>query len=186
MKKFTILTVLSAFFLTACGGGVPVDKSPQSLGQSSAKVLIEEFSDPECPACATISPQVEKFVMDNPTLARLDYYHYPLSYHEYAFIASEASECAADQGKFWEYLGIVFENQSSLSEDYLYSIADSLELDRVAFDACLDGHKYKSKILSHMSEGSRRRLPGTPTLFVNGEMVKWGGAEAFKAYLESL
>lgn len=184
MKKYTILAVLSAFFLTACGA--PVDTSPQKLGQANAKILIEEFSDVECPACASISPQVEQFVRDNPQLARMEYYHFPLSYHEYAFIGAEATECAGDQGKFWEYLGTIFENQSSLSEDYLYKIADSLELDTTAFDACLDGHKYKSKILSHMAEGSRRRLPGTPTLFVDGQMVQWSGTEAFKAYLESL
>lgn len=185
MKKFTLLTLLSAFLLTACGG-VPVDSSPQKLGRADAKVLIEEFSDPECPACAATSPQLEQFVKDNPTLARLEYYHYPLSYHKYAFITAEATECAGDQGKFWEYLDTIFENQSSLSEDYLYKVADSLELGRTAFDACMDDHTYKGKILSHMAEGSRRRLPGTPTIYVNGQMVKWGGAEAFKAYLESL
>jgi protein-disulfide isomerase len=184
MKKFVSLSILSLFILTACG--TPVDSTPQKLGRANAKVLIEEFSDPECPACAAISPQVEQFVKDNPELARLEYYHYPLSYHEHAFIAAEASECAGDQGKFWEYLGTIFANQSSLSEDYLYNIADSLELDRTAFDACVDDHTYKGKILAHMAEGTRRRLPGTPTLYVNGEMIRWSDAETFKAYLESL
>ena len=184
MKKFTLLTLLSVFLLTACGA--PVDGTPRKLGRVDAPILIEEFSDPECPACAQISPQLEQLVKDNPGLARMEYYHFPLSYHEHAFIAAEASECAGDQGKFWEYLGTVFENQSSLNEDYLYKVADSLELNRETFDVCLNGHHHKGKILSHMAEGSRRRLPGTPSIFVNGQMVRWSDAETFRAYLESL
>ena len=185
MKKLILLSLLSLFLLTACTGAAN-DNSPQKLGRADASVLIEEFSDPQCPACAGISPQLEQLVRNNPGLARLEYYHYPLSYHEYAFIAAEATECAGDQDKFWEYLGTIFENQSSLSEDYLYKIADSLELKRKAFDACLEDRTYKEKILSHMAEGNLRSVPGTPTLFVNGQMVKWSNAEAFKAYLESL
>ncbi len=184
MKKLAIFSLLSLFVLTACGA--PVDSTPRKLGRTDAPILIEEFSDPECPACAQISPQLEQLVKDNPTLARMEYYHFPLSYHEHAFIAAEAAECAGDQGKFWEYLGTIFENQSSLSEDYLYKVADSLELNRETFDVCLNDHHHKKKILSHMAEGSRRRLPGTPTIFVNGQMVRWTDAETFKAYLESL
>lgn len=184
MKKSAFLSLLSVLLLTACGG--PVDSTPQTLGRLDAPVLIEEFSDPECPACATISPQLEQLVRDNPGLARMEYYHFPLSYHKNAFIAAEAAECAGDQGKFWQYLDTIFENQSSLSEDYFYKIADSLELDRETFDVCLNDHHHKGKILSHMAEGSRRRLPGTPTIFVNGQMVRWSDAETFKAYLESL
>lgn len=176
---------VSIIFLTACTNG-NVNTAPRTLGNADAPVLIEEFSDPQCPACGAISPAMEKLIRDNPGLARLDYYHFPLSYHEYAFIAAEASECAGDQGKFFEYLGTLFANQSSLSEDYLYNVADSLNLNRTAFDACLENHDYKAKILSHMAEGKRRGLPGTPTFYVNGKMVQWSGADEFKGYLESL
>jgi len=186
MKKLTFLFLFTFILLSACTTANDSDADPRSLGNPNASVLIEEFSDPECPACGQISPEVEKLIRENPDLARLDYYHFPLSYHQYAFIASEASECAGDQGKFFEYLGILFKNQSSLSEDYLYSVADSLGLNRTAFDACLNNHDYKAKILAQMAEGKRRGLPGTPTFYVNGEMVKWSGTESFKAYLESL
>jgi protein-disulfide isomerase len=129
---------------------------------------------------------MEKLIRENPDLARLDYYHFPLSYHPYAFIAAEACECAGDQGKFFEYLDTLYANRSGISEDYLYKVADSLKLDRSAFDACLENHDYKPKILSQMAEGKRRGLPGTPTFYVNGQLVKWSGPEIFKAYLEGL
>jgi len=185
MNKTVFLFILSVLFLAACTTNAG-DATPRKLGNANAKILIEEFSDVECPACGIVSPQVEQLVRENPNLARLEYYHFPLSYHKYAFIGAEASECAGDQGKFFEYLGILFKNQSKLSEDYLYDVADSLDLDRAAFDSCLENHDYKAKILAQMAEGKRRQLPGTPTLFVNGQMVRYSDAETFKAYLESL
>ncbi len=183
MKK--ILITLSIFLLTACTNS-NVDTAPHSIGNENAPILIEEFSDPECPACGVISPQIEEFARNNTELVRLEYYHFPLSYHEHAFIAAEAAECAGDQNKFWEYLGTTFKNQESLSEDYLYNIADSLELDRTLFDTCLDNHDKKAKIVAHQREGRIRNLPGTPTLYVNGQLVKFGGIEQFEAYIKSL
>ena len=185
MKKISIFFFISLFLLSACTSPSG-DNRPRMLGNPDAKVLIEEFSDAECPACSIISPAAESLVRNNPDLARLEYYHFPLSYHPYAFIAAEASECAGDQGKFFEYLSVLFANQPSLSEDYLYNVADSLDLDRTAFDTCLKNHHYKAKIIAHMAEGKKRGLPGTPTFYVNGQMVQWSGAETFKAYLESL
>ncbi|MBN2307141.1 thioredoxin domain-containing protein [Candidatus Peregrinibacteria bacterium] len=160
--------------------------NPHHLGNSDAKVLIEVFSDPQCPACGIIVPQAEEMVRENPDLARFDYYHFPLSYHPYAFIAAEASECAGDQGKFFDYLNTLYANQSSISEDYLYNVADSLNLDRSKFDVCLENHEFKDKIMSQLAEGTRRGLPGTPTFYVNGQQVRWNGVDTFKAYLESL
>lgn len=184
MKRF-LLIVPTLFLLTACGGAAG-DASPTLLGKPDAPILVEEFSDPQCPACSVVSPQLEQVIRDNPGLARLEYYHFPLSQHQYAFPAAEAVQCAGDQGKFFEYLDTIFKTQVSLSEDHLYKVADSLGLDRESFDACIDERKYKSKVLAHLAEGSRRRIPGTPTIFVNGQMVRWSDAATFKAYLESL
>lgn len=185
MKKLVSLGMLSAFLLAACNT-TPVDSTPQMLGNPNAPILVEEFSDPQCPACAAVSPQVEKIILENPDLARMEYYHFPLSFHKHAFLTAQATECAADQGMFWEYLGQVFETQANLSEDHLYSLANSLELDETQFDECLSSGKYKSKVRAHQAEGSRRNVRATPTIFVNGEMIRWSGPETFKAYLESL
>jgi protein-disulfide isomerase len=188
MKKTFALLIFSLVILSACDTGTSssATATPQKLGRAEAPVLIEEFSDPQCPACGVISPQVEKIVRENPEVARLEYYNYPLPYHENAFISSEAAECAGDQGKFFEYLGILFQNQNSLTEDFLRNTADSLSLDRTAFDSCLDNHEHKADILAQMAEGNRRKIPGTPTLYVNGQMLKWSDAETFTGYLKSL
>lgn len=186
MKKI-LLTLFSTLLLAGCKAeqtaGAP---APHLLGHASAPVLVEEFSDPQCPACGQITPQVEKIISDNPEVAKLEYYHFPLPYHQYGFISAEATECAADQGKFFEFLDTLFANQSSLSEDFLKNTATSLKLDRTKFDACLQNHEHKAVVLADMAEGNNRKIPGTPSLFVNGQMIQWSDAETFAGYLKSL
>lgn len=180
-----LLVSLSTLALSACSSG-PTDTTPLTLGSPDASVLVEEFSDVQCPACRQISPQVEEVIRANSDIARLSFYHFPLSYHEHAMTGAQAVECAADQGKVWEYLADTFRNGGNLSDSLFTQMAGELGLDTAAFDECLDSGKYRGKVLAHLAEGRRRRVPGTPTLFVNGQMVKWPGAEQFEAYLKSL
>jgi len=186
MKKLIcLLIILPVFLFTSCDYEND-NSAPMTLGDSDAPVFIEEFSDIECPACGMVSPQVEELAKNNPDIVRLDFYHFPLSYHEYAFMGAEAAECAADQGEGWEYLAMAFENNKNLSDEFFYAIAEDLELDMDAFSACLDNSEKKEKILSHLREGKTRQIPGTPSLFVNGEMIKWSGYEQMEAYIQSL
>jgi protein-disulfide isomerase len=157
-----------------------------SMGKPDAPVLIEEFSDIQCPACGQISPQVEKLARDNSDIVQLNFYHFPLPYHEYSFTGAQAVECARDQGKGWEYLADLFANQKSLTDDYFYSLADTLKLNADEFKACLDGQTKKAIVQAHMREGNTRQIPGTPSVFINGQMVQWAGLEAMDAYVKSL
>jgi len=186
MKKVIphFLILFSFLFLTACS---PADQGARALlGNPDAPVLIEEFSDFECPACGQVGPALEALIHKNPQLARLEFHHFPLSYHQNAFRAAEAAECANDQGKFWEFAQLNFENQKSLTDDNLKSFADQLGLDRVAFNACFDGNEKRAWIKADIQDGLRRQLSYTPSLYVNGQLVQWGGAEEFEAYLKSL
>jgi len=185
MKKLitTLLITFSLFLLSSCAS---TDTTPMSLGKADAPVVIEEFSDVQCPACGVISPQVETLARNNPDIVKLSFYHFPLSYHEFAYTGAMAAECAGDQGKFWEYLGQEYANQQSLSDDFFYSLASSLKLDESAFKTCLDSDAKKAKITAHLAEGKARQIPGTPTLYINGEMVDWAGLETMDAYVKGL
>jgi len=183
--QYLLSTLLLAFVLTGCGN-TNTDTVIQTLGNENASVVIEEFSDIECPACSSISPAVEEVVRRNLDDVKLIYRHFPLSYHEYAFIGAEAAECAGDQGKFWEYLGAEFENQKSINDDFFYILAEQLGLNQELFKICLDTHAKKDKVINDYNEGRKRQIPGTPTLFVNGQMIKWGGVESFEGYVKSL
>ncbi|MBN2087769.1 thioredoxin domain-containing protein [Candidatus Peregrinibacteria bacterium] len=179
-----ILLIATIFLMNGCSNSS--DLSPLTMGKDDAPVLIEEFSDIECPACGVISPQVEQIARANSDIVRLEYYHFPLSYHDYAFIGAEAVECAENQGKGWEYLGALFRNQQNLSDEIFDSLASTFKLNESEFKQCLENHEMKSKITSHQRKGSQMGIPGTPTLFINGKMVQWPGKEQLDAYIKSL
>lgn len=188
MKKYSILSLyfFTILTLTACVSGGGAITPPASLGNPSAKVVIDEFSDFECPWCAVIAPQIKQIAERNSDFAQLNFYHFPLSYHPIAFLAAEAAECAHDQGKFWEFSEKAFQNQQDLSEERLKSIAKETGAEEGRFNACLDSHEKKEQIRSNLAEGKKRQLSYTPSVYVNGQLIQWESAEKFEAYVKSL
>ncbi len=81
-------------------------------GSGSAKVKLVEFSDFQCPFCARAYPTMKAIMEKYGDKVSLEYRHYPLSFHPYAQKAAEASECAGEQGKFWEMHDKMFDLQS--------------------------------------------------------------------------
>ena len=99
--------------------------------------------------------------------------------------AAEASLCANEGGKFWEYHDKLFANQKALGEKDLQKYAKQVELDTKAFDACLESGKYAEQVTTDMAAGSALGVTGTPGFFVNGRFL--GGAlpvEAFAAIID--
>jgi len=188
MKKLFKISLMTACFLifTACSTPPPDTGNRASIGNPNAKVLIEEFSDFQCPACAEISPQLEKIAENNSEIARLEFYHFPLTYHQYSFKAAEAAECANDQDKFWEFMNIAFKNQDNLTEDNLKSFASNLGLNMETFNTCLDSGQKKARINSDINEGTRHDLGYTPSIYVNGTLVQWNSVDEFEKYIKSL
>ena len=81
-------------------------------GNPDAMVRIVEFSDFQCPFCARAYPTMKALLEKYGDKVSLEYRHYPLSFHPYAQKAAEASECAGEQGKFWEMHDKMFSLQS--------------------------------------------------------------------------
>ena len=188
MKK-ALFIALFALILAGCGQtGTDTQNTPATpqVMNPNAPVLVEEFSDLQCPACGQVSPQATELARKIPDKMKLAFYHFPLSYHEFAFIAAQAAECAGDQGKFWEFTDTVYKTQNSLSEDHLYNVAKQLGLDETAFKTCVDSGSKKAIVQADQLEGQKRQIPGTPTFFVNGQMVQWSGADTFEKYVTSL
>ncbi len=90
------------------------------------------------------------------------YRHFPLSFHPNALPAANASECAAEQGKFFEYAHELFANQDQESDAFYGQLADKLKLNRSKFDSCYSAKKYNSKIQAQEQEGSSIGITGTP------------------------
>ena len=117
---------------------------------------------------------------------RVVFKHLPLSFHDKAQLAAEASMAAHAQGKFWEYADKLFENQQALEHDNLVAYAQELELDMGKFNAALDNHEYKDRVGRDASEASDVNVSGTPTFFINGKLMSGGKAfEDFKSAIDA-
>jgi protein-disulfide isomerase len=157
---------------------VDVDDDP-SKGPKDAPVTIIEFSDFQCPYCARFAEETLPQILENYGDKVLYVYRdYPLTQmHTNAQKAAEAGECAHEQGAFFEYHYLMFENQDVLDVDSLKGYAASLSLDTEAFNECLDSGKYADEVEEDLRDGQKaaievgRQSLGTPTFFINGIYV---------------
>ena len=100
--------------------------------------------------------------------------------HQQAQIASEAAQCAHEQGKFWEFHDEIFKNQRALSAENLKSYAANLSLDTEKFNACVDSGKFTKDVNEDHQAGLAVGVTGTPAFFVNGRFLN--GAQPFEAF----
>ncbi len=160
------------------------------LGNPKAKVTIVEFSDFQCPFCRTFwrdsFQQIKKEYLDTGK-ARFVYRDFPLSFHPASIPAAQASQCAKDQGKFWEMHDKMFSEQEKQGQgtiqfgvSELKNWASQIGLDTDKFNQCLDSGKYKSEVEKDFADGSAYGVSGTPTLFINGKPVV--GAQPFSVF----
>ncbi len=145
-----------------------IRKDDHVLGNPKAKTVIIEYSDTECPFCKKIHATMHELVKKNPDIAWV-YRHLPIpQLHSKAVKEAEATECASDQGKFWEYIDKLFtETQSNnkLPDDRIYGIAKDIGLNTQTFKSCVDGRKHKAKIEDSMKEAKELGVTSTPYSF---------------------
>lgn len=150
-------------------------------GDPNAKVIIVEFSDFQCPFCLRVQPTIEQILKDYNGSVKLYYKHFPLSQiHPYAQKAAEASELAADQGKFWEYHDKLFQNQDNLDLESLKKYAAELGLDMERFNRGLENNEKAAIVENDLQEGINLGVRGTPTFFINGRVLV--GAQPYSAF----
>jgi len=147
---------------------VQVAAEGPARGPKDAPVTIVEFSDFECPYCGAAHDTVEQVMSTYAGKVRLVYRQFPLSFHPHAAKAAEASLCAADQGKFWEYHEALFKNQKKLDLPDLKAHAGEVGLDTQKFGQCLDSGDKKKAVDADQQAGLAAGVGGTPAFFING------------------
>ena len=162
---------------------VSVDDDPVK-GEENAPITIVEFSDFQCPFCERFFketlPQIEKEYIETGKV-KLVYRDFPLrEIHSDAQKAAEAAECADEQGKFWEYHNMLFENQEALKIADLKEYAVTLKLDTQEFNNCLDKSEKAEEVNADIQEGESYGVTGTPAFFINGILVS--GARPFEDF----
>jgi len=160
------------------------------LGDPNAPVEIVVYSDYQCPYCARFALQTESQIRENYVASGKA----KMIYKDLAFLGQEsvdaalASNCAADQGKFWEYHDALFtielidgkENNGNLTKELFMAITNKLELDKSAFQDCYDSKKYAGEVETDTAEAQTDLPPervSTPSFLINGELVS--GAQPY-------
>jgi protein-disulfide isomerase len=146
------------------------------LGESDAPITLIEFTDYQCPFCSRhFTETYGKIKSDyvDTGKVKLVVRDYPLSFHPHAQKTAEATECADDQGKFWEMHDKLFETQAAWSSaadivPTLKQYAADLGLNAATFDSCLDGGTHAKEVAADMADGSAAGISGTPGFWILG------------------
>lgn len=174
---------------------ISLDDDPV-LGNPNAPLTIVEFSDFQCPFCAKFHAQTLPLINENyikTGKVKFVYRDFPITgIHPNALPAALASECADDQGKFWQYHDLIFENQKNWqnleiiqSTNVFKKYAIDLGLDSSEFDSCLDSGKYLQEIQKDLDDGRAYGVTGTPGFFVGNEKIGFTtiiGAQPFDTF----
>lgn len=167
---------------------VEVAATGPAKGPENAPITIVEFSDFQCPYCARAEPTVKDLMELEKYKGKIRFVYrdFPLEFHKLAPKASEAAQCALDQGKYWEMHGRLFAATPKLEVTDLKAYARELGLDAGRFDKCLDSGEKAKVVAEHMKAGQDAGVRGTPAFFINGRMISGAQPlEAFKAIIDA-
>jgi protein-disulfide isomerase len=150
-------------------------------GNPNAKVVIIEFGCYSCHYTKLVEPTVKKVIDKYDGQILYVYKDFPLSTtHINALRASEASFCALDQGKYWEYREYLFANQDRQFTEDLVNYSSEIGLNQDAFKQCLNTKKYQSLVEQSYTEGLNSGITVTPTFFINDKILV--GAKDYKEF----
>jgi len=162
-----------------------VSDSDWVKGNKGADVVLVEYSDFQCPACANYAPMVNQITEEFGENIAFAYRHFPLPQHQQAELAALASEAAGKQGKFWEMADLIFVDQTkwagqSNARETFVSYAQLLELDMNRFETDLDSPELKKEVENDYLSGVQSRVDSTPTFFLNGVKIQPRSYDEFR------
>jgi protein-disulfide isomerase len=212
-----LLALLALFLIAACGPEAPPRDSgnqsqaaieplaqpdarlllpkapdPRAMGDPRAPIVVIEYSDYQCPFCATFEREAKPQIDEQYVKAGKVYFVYrdlPLTrIHPGAVLASHAANCAAEQGRFWDMHDRLFAGQvagewsdgSKRDAATFGRYAAELGLDVAALEACVAEGRYAAQIVQDMREATELGLTSTPAYVVNGRILL--GARPFEGW----
>ena len=194
----TVASIILPFLLLGQAFAQPVTdqevlariaKDGPAKGGDGAPITLIEFSDFQCSFCRkfwqTTLPEIDKKYISTGNV-RFVYRHFAIL-GKPSVAAAQASECAHEQGKFWEYHDKLFANAGSpfaFSYGKLRAYAQELGLHSKAFNQCLDSQKYLKKVDEETAVGASLGARGTPTFFLHGQLIagRIVGAQPFEVF----
>lgn len=171
---------------------IPLPDEPRAKGPADAEVVIQEFSDFQCPVCRRVLPTLEKVRKEYGPKVRIVYRDYPLDFHPDAHLAAQAAREVFEQrgnDAFWNYHDILLQNQHALARTDLEKYAKRIRgIDMQRFRLALDSGKHASDVDADMKAVARAGARiGTPAFFINGKLAIQGAYpfETFRAAIDA-
>lgn len=139
-------------------------------GVPQASVVLVEFSDFQCPFCASYAaatyPQISRDYVDTGKV-RYAFVNFPIeALHPLAYKEHVAAACAADEGRFWEMHDRLFANPKGVDSKSLAGYAQAIGLNLARFRSCLESDRHAVEIRQAMKSGSALGISGTPTFVI--------------------
>jgi protein-disulfide isomerase len=184
------IVVIIAVVAIIASQSAPIDKSfpPRESGNASAKVVVEEYSDYQCPYCGLFARTAEVQLREQyikPGRILFIFRNLPVvdsfvANGTESHLAALAALCAGDQDMFWEYHDYLFqnqvgENQGNFSTARLQAFAVQLHLDSLKFNQCLSDQTHVDVLNADIQRANALHLSGTPTFFINGVLANGSG-----------
>jgi protein-disulfide isomerase len=171
----------------------PVSEVDHVLGERDARIALIEYSDFECPYCASFHPTAQQVVEEYDGQVMWVYRHFPLDQiHPNARPAAEASECVTELGgedAFWQFVDEIFSNQSTTLRD-LETVATGLGIDKQAYQECIDSGRYEDLVEAQYQSGISAGVTGTPGNILldteTGDTLLIPGAQPFGQVSQSI
>jgi len=143
-----------------------------ATGNPQAAVTVVEFGDFECPVCGREEEVAREIRAKYANQIRFVFRQFPLIHiHPFSERMAEASECAAEQGKFWEAVDKIYSRQTDLSEEGLRRDAAEIGLDQDRFNQCMASGAEAARVKRDHEDGVALGVKGTPTFFVGRRAV---------------
>ncbi len=162
----------------------------EDLGNASAPVTLEEFSDYECPFCASFDTNTEPQLIANYVdtgKVKIIFKNFPLPSHTNAEKAAEAALCADDVGgidSFWKLHEVMFKNNNLLTVSNIERYASDIGLNMTEFNACLDSGVMRARVVLDQADAQKLGVTATPTFFIGTQRID--GAQPYATFANAL
>ncbi|UZE95663.1 DsbA family protein [Alkalimarinus alittae] len=143
-----------------------------TIGNPDGKIQIVEFADYQCPHCKEASHTLHTLLEQYGDDIQLTYMDFPINRSGVSRKVAEGAVCADQQGQFWEYNSLAFDNQAQLTLDSPATFANKLQLDKAQFESCIGASETIKKVKDSELQAINLGIRGTPAIFVNGRKLE--------------
>ena len=172
-----------------------LENSPPIIGDKNAKITILEFGDYQCTFCYKFHQQtlddIKKSYIDTGKV-NYTYKDFPLNGLD-SVLASEASLCADEQGKYWDYHNTLFNNWAGektgwITGNSLLDFAEQNNLNMQDFTECVNSHKYNQRVIENQNFAKSVGINATPSFFIfdNEKLIRIIGAQPIEKFDDAI